>query len=641
MTASGERSDEEVNDLPAETTLVVLGHVDHGKSTLVGRLLLDTGQIAADRLEFARKRSGEQGRELELAFLLDGLAEEQEQGVTIDFTLVRFSAGGRSFVIADAPGHREFLRNMISGASRADTALLVVDASEGMREQTRRHALLLGLLGVTRATIVVNKMDLVGWSEDVFRNLAREGRRLLEGAGVAVPDCVPASASLGENVTSRSARMAWYDGPSVLETLPSHLPVSSPDEAPFRMTVQDVYRMGGRRLLAGRVESGTASAGKEVALWPSGERSFVRAFEAWPGPPPASAGAGENVALELSDPLFAERGMVLSAPSLSLVPVRAFDARLFWLGRDALNAGERYRLRLGHQETGVKVARFHRVVDPGEISESRGASSLSPGFIGEAAIVLDRPVVLETFRSCPALGRFVLVDGYRVAGGGIVSGLSPDVAGEEVGRAAANMPVGALLPGVGKEERRRLSGHHSYCVWVTGLPGAGKSTIARRVEARLIAAGVRAYALDGDAVRTGLCSDLGFSRLDRTENVRRVAHAARILVDAGVVAIVALISPYREDRRKARELFGPDEFVEVLVRCPVETCERRDPKGLYRKARCGELPRFTGISDPYEEPESPELVVDTSTLDEDAAADAVLAFLAGRFSSSRPTESRS
>jgi len=420
-----ERAATEADYPPGETTIVVLGHVDHGKSTLVGRLLLDAGLIAADCLEFARKRSAERGRELELAFLLDGLAEEQEQGVTIDFTLVRFRSGGCSFVLADAPGHREFLLNMMSGASRADAALLVVDASEGMREQTRRHAMLLGLLGVTRATVVITKMDRVDWSEEVFRDLAREGRRLLEESGVTVADCVPVSALLGENVTTRSERMAWYDGPTVTGALQSNIPASTPDDTRFRMMVQDVYRWGERHLLAGRVESGSVAVGQEVALWPGGERSRVQALEAWPGPPSASAGTGETVALEMAGPHLAERGMVLSSPSLSLFPVRAFDARIFWLGQDALNVGDRHRLRIGHQETGAHVARFHRIVDPGEISESVDASSLPPGFVGECTIVLDHPLVLETFRSCPVMGRFVLVDRCRVAGGGIVSGLSP------------------------------------------------------------------------------------------------------------------------------------------------------------------------------------------------------------------------
>lgn len=622
--------DAEERKAPGETTIVVVGHVDHGKSTLLGRLLHDTGQVPADRVDFARKRSEEQGRELEFAFLLDGLAEEQEQGVTIDFTLVRFRAGERSFVFADAPGHREFLRNMVSGASRADGALLVVDASEGVREQTRRHAALLGLLGVSRATVVVNKMDRVGWSEDVFRALDREGRGVLAAAGVETFASVPASASLGENVTSRPGRMAWYEGPTVLEALRSHGPAVSPEDERFRLAAQDVYRAGERRIVVGRVESGSVAAGQEVRLWPSGERSLVRTIESWPGPPPAEAGAGESVALELADPLFVERGMVLSDPSLSLASLRSFDARIVWLGRNPLNVRERYLLRLGHQETGAKVARFHRVVDPGGFAGSGPATSLPPGFIGEATLVLDRPLLAETFRTCPALGRFVLVEGHRIVGGGIVSDLSPSVVEEEETRAVAELPAGATVPGVGKEDRRRRTGHHSFCAWLTGLPGAGKSTIARRVEERLMAAGVLAYVLDGDAVRTGLCGDLGFSRLDRSENVRRVAQAARILVDAGVVAVVALISPYRADRRKARELFGPDEFAEIFVRCPVEICERRDPKGLYRKARSGELPRFTGISDAYEEPEAPELVVDTSALDEEGAAEAVLAFLADR-----------
>ncbi len=615
--------------MTAETTLVVLGHVDHGKSTLVGRLLHDTGQVAPDRLEFARKRSREQGRDLEFAFLLDGLSEEQEQGVTIDFTLVRFQAAGRPFVIADAPGHREFLRNMMSGASRADAALLVVDASEGVREQTRRHAVLLGLLGVRHATLVINKMDRVDWSADVFRRLSGEGREVLSSAGVTVASCVPASALLGENMISRSAHMAWYDGPTVLEAILAHQPAVSPDDTRFRMMVQDVYRIGERRLVVGRVESGSVKVGDTVALRPSGERSRVVAFEGWPGAAPGSAGTGENVAVELADPLFAERGMVVADPSLPLAPLRAFDARLVWLGRNALNVGERYLLRLGCQETGARVLRFSRVINPGEVSETVGTASLPPGFVGEGTILLDRPVVAEEFAACQALGRFVLVDGCRVAGGGIVCGLSPEMADESFGT-RADLSTGPAGIAVGRAERRSRNGHHSMCVWLTGLSGAGKSTIARRVEARLFAAGVQVYVLDGDALRSGLCRDLGFSQMDRTENVRRVAEAARILVDAGFVVITALISPFREDRKRARERFGEDEFAEVFVRCPIELCESRDPKGLYVKARSGALPRFTGISDAYEQPESPERVVDTGVLDEDAAAGAVLELLAKR-----------
>ncbi|WP_165866096.1 adenylyl-sulfate kinase [Lucifera butyrica] len=592
-------------------TVVFLGHVDHGKSTLIGRLLYDTGQVPADRVDFARARSAEQGRNLEFAYLLDGLEEEQEQGITIDFTQTGFTTSGRRFILADAPGHREFLKNMLSGASRAEAAVLVIDAAEGVQEQSRRHGYLLTLLGVKQLAVVVNKMDLVGWDERIFRSIAQEYQAFLASIGFAAQNVIPAAAHTGDNIAVRSARIKWYQGPTLLEQLERFQPAAR-KEFPLRMPVQDIYRSGKRRLLAGRVETGALTAGQTITIWPTREQTTVKSVERWPETGVTQILTGQNAALEFTDPLFAERGMVITSPDSSPSVSRAFYARVVWLGRQPLVPGQRYKLKVGFQETAAWMESLNRVIDTGSLREVP-PECVPAGFIAEGLIMTDQPVIFDVFDENPAMGRFVLVDGYQITGGGVITMPAEKYQTGDFWQERSKLLYPTQGP-VTKEDRRGRNQHHSLVLWLTGLSGAGKSTIAHNLEEHLFRDGYQVYVLDGDNVRLGLNQDLGFSANDRKENIRRVAEVARLFVDAGVIVLVAFISPYSEDRTLARNLFTAGEFVEIYVKCPLLVCETRDPKGLYQKARHKELYQFTGLDDAYQEPEHPDIVLETDKL---------------------------
>lgn len=615
----------------SEMTIVVLGHVDHGKSTLVGRLLYDTGQVQADRVDFARRRSQEQGRDLEFAFLLDGLAEEQEQGITIEFTQTRMQIEDRTFVIADAPGHREFLKNMLSGASRAEAALLVIDATEGVQEQSRRHGYLLALLGIKQLAVVVNKMDLVDWSELVFSEIRTEYEEFLALSGLQDVCFIPAAAYTGDNLLRRSSQLNWYEGPTVLEQFLAFQPEMDQGEV-LRLMVQDVYRFSSRRMLVGRINSGCMAVGQEVMLWPTLEQTRIKHIECWPKPETITAGQGQCVAVELSDPLFAERGTLLTGLSAPPISSRGFQARVVWLGRTPLAVGQRYKLKIGFQEIGARFERFDRVIDIGNLQEA-GLRHVPAGFVGEGLLVADQPVVFDLFCSIPETGRFVLIDGGQIAGGGIVLATADPVAWQVAAgfsRDRTDRTQNLLFPEnsrIGKVERRQKNKCHSLVMWLTGLSGAGKSTLARGLEERLFREGLPVYVLDGDNIRGGLNKDLDFSAAGRRENIRRVGETAKLFVDAGLIVITAFISPYEADRGRVRALLGQDEFVEVYVRCSLTECEKRDTKGLYAQARQGIVRQFTGVDDIYEEPQQPDIVIDTERFSVEECVEQLYQFL--------------
>jgi bifunctional enzyme CysN/CysC len=610
-----------------EMTVVFLGHVDHGKSTLIGRLLYDTRQVPSDRIEFARARSEEQGRGLEFAFLLDGLEEEQAQGITIDFTQTRFSTPNRNFILADAPGHREFLKNMLSGASRAEAAVLLIDAAEGVREQSRRHGYLLTLLGVRQLAVVINKMDMVSWDEATYRSIVNEYESFLASIGFSAQVFIPAAAYTGDNITERSPHMPWYNGPTVLEQLERFQSIDKKD-LPLRLPVQDIYRFGARRLLGGRIETGTISQGQSITVWPTREQTIIKTIERWPEASSSIAVQGQNVAVEFADPLFAERGMVITTTERPPFVSRAFHARVVWLGRQPLVPGLRYKIKLGFQETGAWVERLSRVIDIGNLKDV-GEQHIPAGFVGEVTIMTDQPLVFDNFADNPGMGRFVLVDGYQITGGGIITGVAEQV--QKDGFARDNQKL--LFPTSGpvtREDREKRNEHRGGVLWFTGLSGSGKSTLAQKLEERLFQQGYQIYVLDGDNIRTGLNRDLGFSPNDRKENIRRIAQVARLFVDAGMMVITAFISPYNEDRANARALFEDGDFTEVYVKCPLATCEQRDVKGLYKKARSKEVHHFTGLDDSYEEPTNPEIIVETDKMSVDECVDIILTFLSGK-----------
>jgi bifunctional enzyme CysN/CysC len=593
-----------------QVRLVLVGHVDHGKSTLIGRLLHDTGALPEGKYEQLVKVAERRGVAFEWANLMDALQAERDQNVTIDTAQIWFRRGDREYVIIDAPGHKEFVKNMVTGASLADAATIVVDAQEGVREQSRRHGMLLKLIGVSQVVVVVNKMDLVGYSARAFEAVEAELSTFLQSIGLSPKAIVPVSARHGENLASRGASLSWFEGPTLLEALDRLSPRPRPVDAAFRMAVQDVYRFDHRRIVVGRVDSGTVRPGDEIVFMPGRKRSRVHAIERWNGGPPSQATAGESIGLTLDEQLFVERGAIAAAPADVPLVSAAFRARVFWLGRKPLAVGSPYRLKLATQEVDCDIQAIDRVVDGASLEEV-AADHVTRDQLADVTIRTKRPIVADRYEAVPALGRFVIVDGFDLAGGGVIV--------EGIRKAAAADAAAPLVRSVGhvtRDDREKRNRHRGAVVWLTGLSASGKSTLASSLESDLFERGLQVFVLDGDNVRLGLNADLGFSAEDRAENIRRVAQVAKLFAEAGAIAITAFISPYRVDRQRARQIMkeGGEEvpFLEVFVHAPLEVCEQRDPKGMYKKAREGKIKQFTGVSDPYEPPEHPELLVNTA-----------------------------
>jgi len=603
-------------DIEPKLKVVFVGHVDHGKSTLIGRILHDTGSLPEGKIDEIKKASAAEGMEFEFAFLLDALLEEQKQNVTIDTTQIPFRTSRRRYAIIDAPGHKEFLNNMITGASSADAAILVIGADEGVREQSRRHAYLLSLLGIKQIIVVVNKMDLVDFSETRFQEIEQDYRKFLSGLGLEGRAFIPASAKQGENVARATMKMKWYCGASVLEALDLLQPQKPDVDLPLRFCVQDVYRFNGRRIIAGRIETGTLRVGDQLVFSPANKSSVVATIERWNVPPNSPAVAGDSIGITLSEQIFVERGYVASHENETPIETNRFHADLFWIVREPLRLGYFYDLRLTTQDVKCQVSSIEQVTDSSTLeTKSDSHEQLERNEIGKLTIQSRGPLVMDNNDRIPNLGRFVIVDDGRICGGGTIFG------GVYTDRKAAKSKNIFWTEGkITARERALRSGHRGAVVWLTGLSGAGKSTIAQALERELFHRAVHTYVLDGDNIRHGLNSNLGFAPEDRVENIRRVSEVAKLMADAGTVVVTAFISPYRMDRRRAREiaLEGNAEFIEVFVDAPLEVCETRDPKNLYKKARAGEIRDFTGIGAPYEAPEDPEIVVhtDQQTVDE-------------------------
>lgn len=589
--------------------VVTVGHVDHGKSTLIGRLLNDTDNLPDGKVAELLRASERRGVAFEWSFVLDALQSERDQAITIDTTRIWLRLAEREIVLIDAPGHEEFLRNMVTGASDADAALLVVDAAEGVGEQTRRHALLLELIGVRQVVVAINKMDRVAYDERRYAVIATEIAALLGNIGISPRAVVPLVARDGDNVATAATTMPWYTGPTIVTALCALTPIRRDDGAEFRLAVQGVVRRDLERIVVGRIEAGSLRAGDEIVLSPGERRARVRTLEFWPPNGRTEARAGESIGLTVEGPLFVERGDVVSDAASIPASASRFRARLLWLGKRELRVGRRLRMRIGTRLAHVEVEAFERVVDIATLQDG-AAEFARTNDVAEVILRSRELLALDTVAAHPGLGRFILIDELDVVAGGVVLAAAP--------QGGANVvPVEHLL---GRDARAWRNGHRGAVVWLTGLPASGKSTLAMQLERRLFERGVQAYVLDGDNVRTGLCRDLGFSADDRSENVRRVGEVAALFADAGLVAIAAFISPYRADREEARRAAG-DAFHEVYVKADAALCEARDPKGHYAKARAGGLASFTGLNGDYEEPSAPELVVDTATLTiEDAVA---------------------
>jgi bifunctional enzyme CysN/CysC len=596
---------------------ITCGSVDDGKSTLIGRLLHDTGNVADDVVAAARadsERWGTTGDGLDLALLVDGLQSEREQGITIDVAHRYFDTPARKFILADTPGHEQYTRNMATGASGADLAILLLDATRGLLPQSRRHAYIVRLLGVAHVIVAVNKMDRVDWDEATFRRLERDSRGALGSLGFGSIEIVPVSALRGDHVVRRSDRMPWHDGPTLVELL-ERAPAGRAASDELRLPVQYVSRPDADfRGYAGTLASGRIAVGDAVVALPSGVRSTVRSIHA-PDGERRRAEAGDAVVVTLADAIDVARGQVLAHPEDPPRVVRRFDADVVWMTDRPAAAGARYDLKFAHRYVGATLARIVHRIDV-ETYAARDAEALALNDVGRCELQLDEPVALDPFEEHATTGSFIVIDldTDATVGAGLVR------------RTDAGRLVAAATP-VTRERRAAQKRQRPFVLWFTGLSGAGKSTLAAAVEHALLQSGHHTYLLDGDRVRQGLNADLGFGELDRRENLRRIAEVARTLADAGLIVLVACIAPAAADRARTRELLG-DDYVEVHVDAALEECERRDPKGHYRRARAGTLAQFTGVGAPYEIPAAPDLRIDTVTTDVAGAAAAVLEHLA-------------
>ncbi|NBR45569.1 MAG: adenylyl-sulfate kinase [Verrucomicrobia bacterium] len=611
------------------TRIVVVGHVDHGKSTLIGRLLADTDSLPEGKLAAVEKACREEGMPFEHAFLLDALLEEQAQNITIDTTRIEFRHGGRAFQIIDAPGHREFIKNMVTGAAAADEAILMIDAKEGLKEQTRRHGLLLSLLGVGRVIVAVNKMDLVGWQEARFREVEREIREYLDGLKISPREVLPISAREGSHVKARDAKnLKWFRGPSLLEALLAGAPGGQQGGdavGPLRFVVQDVYRFDDRRVIAGRVESGTLRVGDRVVFFPDRKSSRIRSIEAWGEPEKVrELVPGRAAAVTLEEQIFVERGHVGSLEDHPPVESREVRARIFWLDSQPLRLQAPVQLRLATQNVEARLVAIERVVDAEKLEQRSGAREEVGRFeVAEVRIRCRRPLVYDAHDRVESLGRFALQQGPRLGGGGIVLEAEyPD----RLPKAVIGEHLTWTEGRVSREARAAHFGHEGAVIWLTGLSGSGKSTLAVALESLLFRRGIASMILDGDNLRHGLCADLGFSLEDRAENIRRAGEAAKMMAESGLVVISSLISPLRKERQSVRGACHAAgvNFCEVYVNASLGECEKRDPRGLYRKARTGEIKGFTGIDSPYEEPERPDLVLHTDRENVESSVDRLL-----------------
>jgi bifunctional enzyme CysN/CysC len=587
--------------------LLTCGSVDDGKSTLIGRLLHDCGAVPSDKLAGLT----------DFSLLADGLEAEREQGITIDVAHLYFASARRRFILADCPGHEQYTRNMATGASNAELAIVLIDAEKGVLTQTRRHATIARLLGIRDFVLAVNKMDLVGYDQARFEAISAEFAGFAAAIDAGTVTAIPVSALAGDNVVENSAQMPWYAGPALLPFLDEAEPAGEA-ALPFRMPVQSVIREGGR-LYAGTVASGAVRPGDRIVVAPAGTAAEVARIVTMDGEL-GEAVAGQSVALGFRDEVDCSRGDLLAAAGEEGPQVAdQFEAMLIWMAEEELLPGRQYLLKLGTQSVPATVQepKYKLGIDT---MEQLAARTLGLNEIGAAVVRTARPVAFEPYEASRALGGFILIDRISeatVAAGLIRFGL----------RRAENVHAQSLT--VTAERRAALMLQRPTLLWFTGLSGAGKSTIANLVEARLHARGRHTFLLDGDNVRLGLNRDLGFTTADRVENIRRAGEAAKLMLDAGLIVLTAFISPFRAERDMVRAMVGDGDFIEIFVDTPLAEAERRDSKGLYKKARAGQLANFTGVDSPYEAPRAPEIRIDTLAMDAEAAADAILAYLEG------------
>ncbi len=597
---------------------ITCGSVDDGKSTLIGRLLYESKMLFEDQLAAAEadsKKWGTQGGDIDFALLVDGLAAEREQGITIDVAYRFFSTDRRKFIVADTPGHEQYTRNMITGASTADVAVILVDARKGVLTQTRRHSFLVSLIGIRKVVLAINKMDLVDYDEAVFRRIDADYRAFAAQIGLTDITSIPLSGLKGDNIVEPSARTGWYHGPTLMAFLEScEIDETRLQHGPLRLPVQWVNRPNlDFRGFCGLIAGGTVRPGDRIRVQPSGRESRVARIVAYGGDWPQAV-AGQSVTLTLEDEIDISRGDIISAADAPAEVADQFECTLVWMADEPMLPGRQYLLKLGTRTVTATVTEPKYKVNVNTL-EHLAAKTLELNEIGVCNIALDRPVAFDAYEVNRDTGGFILID--RLTSNTVGAGMLHFAL-----RRAHNIHLQHV--DIDKAARASLMGHKPAVLWFTGLSGAGKSTIANLVEKKLYALGHHSYLLDGDNVRHGLNKDLGFTDADRVENIRRVAEVARLMVDAGLIVLTAFISPFRSERALARGLLEEGEFIEVHVDTPLDVAEGRDVKGLYKKARRGELKNFTGIDSPYEPPENPELRVNTVECDAEQAADRVI-----------------
>lgn len=593
------------------------GSVDDGKSTLIGRLLYDTKLIMEDQLlalENDSKKHGTVGEDIDFALLVDGLEAEREQGITIDVAYRFFSTEKRKFIVADTPGHEQYTRNMITGASTADVAVILIDARKGVLTQTRRHSYLVSLIGIRRVVLAINKLDIVGYSQEVFEQIDADYRAFASRLGIEHIHSIPLSALRGDNITEPSPNTPWYQGPSLMQFLETVELEQAREDAPLRMPVQWVNRPNlDFRGFSGRILGGSVRPGDAIRVLPSGKTSRVERIVTLNGDLPQAI-TGQSVTLTLSDEIDISRGDVIAAADAPPAVADQFEATVVWMSEEAMLPGRPYLIKLGASSIGGALGQPKYQIDVNSL-DNLPAKTLGLNEIGVCTLSLDRAAPFDPYAENRDMGSFIVIDRYthQTVGAGMLHFAL---------RRSQNIHWQAVE--VDKAARTRLNGHKPCVIWLTGLSGAGKSTIANLLERRLHALGVHTYLLDGDNVRHGLNKDLGFTAADRVENIRRIGEVAKLMVDAGLMVVTAFISPFRSERQLARDLVAEGEFIEVFVDTPLAEVEKRDPKGLYKKARRGELKNFTGIDSPYEAPEQPEIRIETLRHSAEEAADLIV-----------------
>ncbi|WP_223462073.1 sulfate adenylyltransferase subunit CysN [Pseudomonas sp. A-R-26] len=595
---------------------ITCGSVDDGKSTLIGRLLWDARQLTDDQLATLKtesKKYGTQGGDIDFALLVDGLSAEREQGITIDVAYRYFATAKRKFIVADTPGHEQYTRNMVTGASTADVAVILVDARQGVLTQTRRHAYLISLMGIRHVVLAVNKMDLVNFDQDTFQRIVETFQAFTQTLGFEKITAIPVSALKGDNITQRSAHTPWYSGPTLMGYLET-AEITTPQAERLVFPVQWVNRPNASfRGFSGYVGEGTVKVGDEIRVTLSGQTATVAEIVSMDGPM-QQAECGDAVTLKLDREIDASRGDIISQSKNPLETTDQFEATLVWMDEEAGLHGRNYDIKLATQWASASITTIKYRVDINTLAHD-ASTQLRLNDISVCNLAISKPLVYDSYLHSKTLGSFILVD--RISHATVAAGMITHSL-----RRAQNVHKQALS--ISRENREKLNGHKGKVIWFTGLSGSGKSTLANALEVELHANGYRTYLLDGDNVRQGLNKDLGFTDADRVENIRRIAEVAKLMMDAGMVVITAFISPFRRERQMARELIGEENFVEVYVSTPLEVCEQRDVKGLYKKARSGQLPNLSGVGSPYEAPVEADVEIDAGEVDLNVATARVM-----------------